>query len=93
MYALLSDNQARMLTDTRQLAEAAAYAYEVRDRFRGSMTWRTVNGADYLVRITDSHGGQKSLGRRSPENEDIYSAFKAGKAAATQRQDDRRAAG
>jgi hypothetical protein len=85
MYTVLSDNQARMLTDTRQLAEAAAHAYEVRDRFRGSMTWRTVNGADYLVRITDSKGGQKSLGRRSPENEDIYHAFMSSKAAASQR--------
>lgn len=41
---------------------------------RGGMVWKTVNGQDYLIR-TSTTGGQKSLGRRSPETEAMHRSF------------------
>jgi hypothetical protein len=41
---------------------------------RGGMVWKTVNGQDYLIR-TSTTGGQKSLGRRSPESEAMHRSF------------------
>lgn len=51
---------------------------------RGGMVWKTVSGADYLIRTTPK-GGQTSLGRRSPETEAIYANFVAQKLSLTQR--------
>jgi hypothetical protein len=45
---------------------------------RGSMFWRVVNGTQYLIRES-AGGGQKSLGVRSDETENILSRFKARK--------------
>jgi hypothetical protein len=84
-FTPLSDNQSRMLTDSRQLFEAHEHALENRARFPGSMTWKTVNGAKYLIKILDSHGAQKSLGRESDEAVAQYQAFTSGKAAAADR--------
>jgi hypothetical protein len=81
----LTDNQARMLTDTRQLHEAYAHARDMRAKFPGSMTWREKNGTRYLTKILDSHGGQRSLGKESDETQATYEAFKAGKGAAIKR--------
>lgn len=84
-FSELNDNQARMLTDTRQLHEAHVHALEMRAKFPGSMTWRTKNGARYLTKIIDSHGGQKSLGRESDETIAMYDDFSKGKEAAIKR--------
>jgi hypothetical protein len=43
-------------------------------QIRGGMVWKTVNGADYLIRTTPK-GGQTSLGRRSMDTESIYAKF------------------
>ncbi len=84
-FTPLSDNQSRMLTDSRQLFAAHEHALENRARFPGSMTWKTVGGAKYLIKILDSHGTQKSLGRESNETVAQYEAFTSCKAAAAER--------
>ncbi len=84
-FTPLTDNQSRMLTDTRQLFDAQAHALRNRDRFSGSMTWKKSGNAKYLIRILDSRGTQKSLGRESEETQARYRAFVDGKAAAIDR--------
>jgi hypothetical protein len=84
-FSQLSDNQARMLTDTRQLAEASNDAHEAKRRFQGSMRWKISKGGTYLVRSLDGRGTQKSLGKQSVETEAIYNTFTSGKAAADER--------
>jgi hypothetical protein len=81
----LSDNQGRMLTDTRQLYEARMHALDLRRKFSGSMTWRNKNGRNYLTKIIDSYGGQKSLGPESDKTKRQYENFVTGKAAAIAR--------
>jgi len=56
------------------LEEAKKFAAEV----RGGMLWKTQNGTDYLIRTT-TRRGQKSLGPRSEQNENIYREFTARK--------------
>lgn len=51
---------------------------------RGGMVWKSVDGKDYLVR-TSTTGGQKSLGRRSPETEGMYGSFIAKKTTVEER--------
>ena len=41
---------------------------------RGGMVWKTVDAKEYLIR-TSPTGGQKGLGRRSPETEAMYQSF------------------
>ena len=84
-FTPLTDNQSRMLTDTRQLFEAYTHALLNRDRFPGSMTWKKSGNAKYLIKILDSRGTQKSLGRESEETTQRYRAFVEGKATAIDR--------
>lgn len=84
----MTDNQRRMLVDTRQVWEAYRDAYRRRQSFEGGMTWKTAKGRDYLVRIYSDvlkKKKQTSLGVRSPETERIFTEFHAGKVAAGER--------
>lgn len=80
----LSPQQTRQTIDAEtvflELLRARREAAEV----RGSMFWRTQSGAEYLIRES-SGGGQKSLGARTPETEQIYQRFKARKEQARSR--------
>lgn len=80
----LSPQQTRQTIDAEtvflELLRARREAAEV----RGSMFWRTQSGAQYLIRES-SGGGQKSLGARTPETEQIYQRFKARKEQAQSR--------
>ena len=49
------------------------------------MTWKAVNRVDYLVKIINRTGGNKSLGVRSAETERIYAEFSDGKTRAKER--------
>ena len=78
MYRELSLEQARQSIDTDQaFAAYMAVSRDLSDRFKGSMSWRSISGADYLYRTRS--GLQKSIGRRSPETERAYSAFVDGR--------------
>ncbi|WP_411880134.1 GSU2403 family nucleotidyltransferase fold protein [Polaromonas sp. YR568] len=80
----LSPHQTRQYIDAEtvflELQRARREAAEV----RGSMFWRTQSGTEYLIRES-SGGGQKSLGSRGPETEQIYERFKARKEQAQSR--------
>lgn len=87
-YTEMTDNQRRMLIDSRQIWEAYRDAYRRRQSFEGGMTWKTAKGRDYLVRIyadISKKKRQTSLGVRSPETERILAEFRDGKALATER--------
>ncbi|MES3020304.1 MAG: nucleotidyltransferase domain-containing protein [Pseudomonadota bacterium] len=49
------------------------------------MRWKTVRQTEYLFRDKDRHGNCKSLGRRSPETEQLLNAFLKGRAGAQER--------
>lgn len=53
-------------------------------QLRGGMVWKTVDGKEYLVR-TSTTGGQKGLGRRTPQTELIYQSFTDKKEAVQER--------
>lgn len=82
-YTALSDFQAKTLIDAKQLYEALRAATAAARAHAGSMHWKRVSGADYLIKSV--HGVQRGLGPRSPATEEIYRSFSAGKAAADDR--------
>lgn len=79
-FSELSANEARVMLDYRQTYQAYLAAREGERAFAGGMFWKTVNGAEYLVRSSNSRGGNKSLGRRSAETEQIFADYHSGKA-------------
>lgn len=82
----LSDNQVRNLVDLRQVYEAwRATQLDLAHKYAGSMFWREVNGTEYLKRQVGAV--EKSLGRRSPQNEEIFRLFREGRDAARERHD------
>ena len=80
----LSPQQTRQYIDAEtvflELQRVRREAAEV----RGSMFWRTQGNGEYLIRES-SGGGQKSLGPRTPETEQIYQRFKLRKEQAQSR--------
>jgi hypothetical protein len=71
----LTAEQRRISVDTAQLYEHLIELQAERQTLRGGLYWKNVAGHDYLVRITDRHGGNRSLGPRSPETEEAYREF------------------
>lgn len=78
-YIELSDNQSRVLVDAKQTYEAYRQAVIASRSFSGGIQWKVVGDKEYLVRITNRTGGNKSLGPRSPDTERIYHEFIEGK--------------
>jgi hypothetical protein len=76
----LTGNQTRQLIDAEQLYDAFRLAQrEYRQRYLGSMAWKTVSGRRYLYRKTD--GVWKSLGPHSADTELAHQKFHAGRVA------------
>jgi hypothetical protein len=77
----LNNDQRREAVNTRQRFDAWRIAKARLDHFRGSMTWASDNGLEYLVRSAyDPDTGlrrQKSLGPRRPDTENIKVKFEA----------------
>lgn len=84
-YSELSSNQLRVSMDLRQTYEALRGAQRNAVQYAGGMSWKTVNGHDYLIKVINRRGGTKSLGPRSPETEAIHAEFVAGKVRAKDR--------
>jgi len=82
----LSSNQTRVAVDAKQTYEAYRDARRNTLQYVGGMTWKTVNGKDYLVKVIGRTGGNKGLGVRSPETERIHSEFVSGKTRAKERE-------
>ena len=85
-FSDLTDNQLRVSIDLRQTFEAYRAAHQAGRQYAGGMTWKTVSGRDYLIKVINRRGATKSLGPRSPETEAIFTEFVAGKARAVARQ-------
>lgn len=86
-YKELDNNQLRFQTDIRQTYQAYLEAKEDLARFKGSMKWKKTDSGIYLIRVLDSRGTEKSLGKKDVEKEKIFNAFTAGKADAQTRLD------
>jgi hypothetical protein len=84
-YLPISNDAARQYIDARQTYLALRDAQREAKQVRGSMYWH--GQSDSLIR-TSTRGAEKSLGKRSPETEKIYTDFMARKADVTQRVDD-----
>jgi len=71
----LTAQQRRIAVDTAQLYEHSIDLQVERRTLRGGLYWKKVADHDYLVRITDRTGGNRSLGPRSPQTERVYREF------------------
>lgn len=78
-YSELSPNQLRVYTDTRQTYEAYSEAKKRLAHYSGGMYWKKVSGHEYLVKVINRTGGNKSLGPRSTGTEALYAEFCSGK--------------
>ncbi|HUW38179.1 MAG TPA: nucleotidyltransferase domain-containing protein [Rhodocyclaceae bacterium] len=82
----LSPNQTRIAVDIKQTYDAYRDARRIALQYAGGMTWKRVNGGEYLIKVINRTGGNKSLGPRSPETERIHLEFVSGKARANERE-------
>jgi len=73
-YFECSEKQIRQYLDSSATFLHAAQAQKAAAEVRGSMAWREVNGAEYLIR-SNASGGQHSLGRRSLGTEAMHAKF------------------
>lgn len=81
----LNEQQRLFLIDSSQLYEAYEQARQQVLAHKYGMKWKVAKGKDYLFRASGADGYGKSLGVRSPETEEIYTAFNAGKIRAEER--------
>lgn len=80
----MNGEQRRQMIDAKQVFEAwRAADQDFRHKFRGSMRWRRVNGAEYLYRIAGRV--EKSMGRRTAETERIKDEYTEQRARIRQR--------
>lgn len=86
LYNELSPNSLRVTIDARQTYEAYREAHRVSAQYAGGMSWKIVDGRQYLIKIINRRGGVKGLGPRSAETERIHAEFVAGKARAKDRE-------
>ncbi|KAB0664076.1 hypothetical protein F6V25_14825 [Oryzomonas japonica] len=70
----LDEDAQRQYIDARAVFTAWEDARRAADEVRGGMYWQTKHAQDYLIR-TSASNSQKSLGPRSPDNEEIYRRF------------------
>ena len=83
-YRELDDERARHLINAEQAFDAYQSARsDLKRRYAGSMTWKTVEGREYLYRARQR--AWKSLGPRSPETEAAHESFQAGRLRARNR--------
>lgn len=85
-FSDLSANQLRVLTDARQTWDAYREAKHVLSRYAGGMTWKTVGGREYLVKVLNRRGANRSLGPRSAQTESVFQEWSAGKMRAAERE-------
>lgn len=82
----LTQNQLRVATDINQTFQAYRDVVIRAAGYAGGMSWKRVNGRDYLIKVINRRGGTKSLGPRTEETERIAEEFFSGKARAKARQ-------
>lgn len=82
---VLTDQQRLFLVESDQIYRAWREAVWRHHDYRYGMRWKSVNGVDYLQRLINAAGNSKSLGRRSPETEQLYAQYSTGKALALEK--------
>ena len=75
----LSDMQTKQLIDISQTYQAWREASRHLRSYKGGMGWKTIGGKDYLYRVTNRSGGNRSLGPRTRETEALHAQFHEGK--------------
>jgi hypothetical protein len=85
-FSELSANQIRVAVDARQTYDAYREARNISRQYAFGLSWKLVKGREYLIKVFNRKGGNKSLGPRSPETEKIFAEFVAGKARAKERE-------
>ncbi|MHB1659691.1 MAG: hypothetical protein ACYCRF_10350, partial [Acidithiobacillus sp.] len=85
-YQELDNDQRRVFLDNAQLYDAFVSVARDLRQYRGGMSWQTVSGKEYLVRVLDNRT-KKSVGPRSPQAENILLQFQQGKQDAIQRKE------
>lgn len=74
--AELSSLQSRQQIDISQTYQSwRQFNAHYRASYAGGMGWKTINGKQYLYRVTNRTGGGRSLGPRTPVTEEIYLQF------------------
>ena len=71
----LTSEQRRIAIDAAQSYGHSIELQTERRALRGGLYWKKVAGHDYLIRVIDRHGGNRSLGPRSPQTEAAYLEF------------------
>jgi len=79
----LTPDQCKEIINIHQLFEVYNERVSSAEHFKGSMTWKSVKGNDYLYKKIQ--GKSTCLGVRSPETEVIYAQFCEGKPRAIKR--------
>jgi len=74
-YNELDNESKRILIDMQQLYDQFLTVQVQLDKYKGSMTWKTVDNRQYLYRLRGRRGYGKSLGSRSDKTEEIYQHF------------------
>lgn len=87
-----SDEETRVLTNLEQQYEVWIEAERALGSLPYNLKWKTVQEKDYLYEVIDRVGNAKSLGPRSPANEEVYECYRIDKARARARRDGSRRA-
>lgn len=74
-FTELTENQQRVYIDAIQIYQAYREALTSAAKFKGTMRWKKSGGKEYLFRANDRYGNGKSLGPRTPVNEELKEKF------------------
>ncbi|MEM7679020.1 MAG: GSU2403 family nucleotidyltransferase fold protein [Myxococcota bacterium] len=85
MYTQLPNDALRETANLSQIYPSFITMRRQIDNYAGGMSWKTVNGRDYLIRTHNRSSIQKSLGPRSEKTEAKFAEFHRGKEDAEQR--------
>lgn len=86
-----SDEETRVLVNLEQQYEVWIESERALAILPYNLKWKTVQGKDYLYEVIDRVGNAKSLGPRSPENDEKFDAYHARKTDLIHRRDNSRA--
>lgn len=80
-YTDLTENQLKQCINAEQALQSFRNTALRASTYRGSMSWRTKNGVDYLVKVAPN-ASQRGMGPRTEDTERIYAEFWSNKRAA-----------
>lgn len=84
-FVPLTDNQIRVINDSALVYESYLNALRELQKHPGWMFFKPKAGREYLFHALDRKGNGKSMGRRSPETEELMDNFRVAKESAEER--------